>query len=651
MKELFHHKKACFVIAIFLLFSLCAVVHAKDEKAEITYKELSEMEALAEKGRQSYWRGDYQDAIKIFEGLSSTTHPSLILYLNELGKSYLAAGDYLNAERCFMKVYKLLETYIDQKREKKALSKFGKEEEKIYYGDPYEQATSLLLLSLFFINRGDFDNALAALTTAILSDSDATENMYDSDYTLLHLLQAKISLLKGNNDKFIKNRDLAIESYRITHPEVRTLFSERLDKIALLKMPPDKRKKIGVKETDEELKTQIFELDKRIKASSESIDARTALGPMYEGDYNTLLIIPIGRAPYKSRRGKDAQLVTFEGVNIATQPFKLTLDGKSLNSIPISNVADIEFQATTRGGRRMDAILQGKAAFRSTTVDIGRFITDVGNQTGGLVGLGLVVIGAITQGVGGAVTPEGDTRSWKTLPQSYVVFALNLPEGEHTIQLEQDLYFEARNKIVRTITIRDKNDMTVVFGAPSLVGLYSVQSEQDIKLSKKDLDERDKVEQSLIIAPPLGMSRIERFGCKIKDDVEVCAPDVKQVMREIRESLKKRNIPACFATHKEILDRKDEFSSKSKLAFQIALKDLETEKINGERVYRTTFDLALINTKTGERVISELVTGTCNFKKSDPTKGFYGGLESALSQFIASDKFGRAMSKYVSIIH
>ena len=225
-----------------------------------------------------------------------------------------------------------------------------------------------------------------------------------------------------------------------------------------------------------------------------------------------------------------------------------------------------------------------------------------------------------------------------------MVFALNLPEGEHTIQFEQDLYFEARNKIVRTITIRDKNDMAVVFGAPSLVGVYSLQSELDIKLSRKDLDERNKVEQSFIIAPPLEMNKIERFGCKIKDDVEVSAPDVKQVMREVRESRERRNIPACFATHKEILDRKDEFSSKSKLAFQIALKDLETEKINGERVYRTTFDLALIHTKTGERVISEIVTGTCNFKKSDPTKGFYGGLESALSHFISSDKFACAMT-------
>jgi len=633
------------IVFILILFPTLPIfyqlVSADNDKVMISFKEINEMEVIADKGRQHYWKGEYHDAIKIFKNLSIYEHPSLTLYINELGNSYLALGDYANAERCFIKSYKLIETYVDHKREEKALSKFGKEEEKIYRGDPYEQATSLLLLSLLLLDKGDYDNALAALKTATLSDSDATENLYDSDYTLLNLLQAKIHLLRGDRDNFIKHREMAVENYRVTHPDVRSIFAERLDKIALLKTSPDKRKKDGAKATDSELKTQLFELDKKIKHLSEAIDAKASLNAMYDGEYNTLIIIPTGRAPIKVRKGKDAQVVIFEGVNVDVPTPKIFIDGKNLNSTPITNVADIEFQATTRGGRRMDAILKGKVAFRDTSVSIGKVLTESGGQVGGYAGITMQVIGLIAQGAGGAVTPEADIRCWKTLPKSYELYALNLPEGEHKIHFEQHLYFEARNKIEKSINIKNKDSIVVIFGIPSLAGMYSSQCEQEMKLSKKDLVDREKTEKGLIITPPLGLNKIERFDSKITKDIEACSPDVKRMMQEVREFLKKRGVPAYFVTHREILNRKDEFSSRSQIAFQVVLSGLETETNSRERIYRASFDMALVNTSTGEKIFSKSITGTNTYllNHSEPTKGFYGCLESALSQFVSEQQF------------
>lgn len=637
-------KKLVSLFVIFCLLSGFPVAYAKKSPKEYTYEELGKMELKADIARNYYWKGEYEQAVKIFGELTSETHPSRILYLLELGNTYLATGDVEGANKAFYEAYKLLETYRDIEREKKAISEFGKEEEKIYRGDPYEQSTGMLLLALIFMDRGDIDNALAAVKTAVLADSDATENLYTSDFTLIHLLEAKIHKMRGEEDEFKKVRDVAAHSYRITHPDVRDIFSERLDRIALLKMPPDERKKLDVEKTDEEIKKEIAELDQKLNAASEKINAESDLGPLYTGDYNTLILLPVERSPYKSRKGKDAQIVFFRDVNMKSQPVRISVDGTPISISPVPNVADITFQAETRGGRRMDAILKGQAAFRSTTVGIGNFLTEMSDDVGGYIGLGMLVVGVIAQGIGGAISPEADTRCWETLPKHYDVYALSLPEGEHSITFDQFLYFEKLNSRTRTVRIEGNDHVSVVFGPPSLMGLYSSHCENGIKLSKRDLRERKKPGDKILITPPLGLHRIERFmGEGDDNEPEACAPDAKKIMRSIKKALKKKNLHPLLVSHDEIIADREKLAEMGKTAVQVRLRGLKKVQGDYKYEYRADFEMSLIDTRTGQKLYSQVVEGSYTSEDSAPTKGFYNCLKASLEHFVSSDKFMQAL--------
>jgi tetratricopeptide (TPR) repeat protein len=634
------HYVALAALTLLLITFICLTVESSFSADAISFDELNRMEVEADDARELYWKGDYQEAAEKFEPLIKEKHPSHILYLQELSACYLAMGEYVKAREMLAQTAMLHETFFDLQREQRALSKFGKEEEKVYHGDPYEQATSFALLALLFMDQGDYDNALAAAKSGIFADSDATENLYDSDFTLLHLIEAKAQLMRGEADSFVKRRDVAFESYRMTHPSVRNVYSERLDQVALLKMTPKERRKLDVEDSDEAIKTKNWDFDEKLKTAAQSIDAAAALGSLGSGEYNTLILVPRDRSPNKSRKGRDAQLVFFESNTIATQPVKISIDGAELTETSFFDVADIEFQATTRGGRRMDAILDGQAAFRSTTVGVGSLITEIGDNVGGLAGLGVVLLGVAVQAAGGAVSPEADTRCWQTLPRAYDIHALTLPEGNHTIEFQQYTYFERTHARTKHITIADSKDMAVIFAPPPTAGFYSWSCQCGIKLSARDRDHLNDPGPKIIVTPPLGLGRIERFGGdKDREKPEALAPDAKKMMRRVRKALKKRDIPCGLVTHQEIITEGRTLCGESDLAFQVTLVALEKEKSGKGNTYQATFHMNLIDTKTGLSVFSNTITTNHTSKKREATTAFYACLDEAIVRFTSDGRF------------
>jgi hypothetical protein len=328
---------------------------------------------------------------------------------------------------------------------------------------------------------------------------------------------------------------------------------------------------------------------------------------------------------------------------MSTQPVEMFIDDVSLSSSLFTSIADIEFQATTRGGRRMDAILRGQAAYRDTTVGVGSALSEIGNNVGGLGGLGLALIGVAVQGAGGAMSPEADTRAWETLPREYEVYALNLPSGEHKAIFEQNVYFELRSRISHSFVISDPKDVAVVFAPPSLHGLYSSHCEEEIKLSSRD---KNSGAGSIIVTPPLGLERIERFSAHSeKDDVEACAPDVKRMMRKIKRALKNKNIPSYLVNHQEILNTRSQYTSPAQLALQVELNGLEVDNGKKQKIYTATYDMRLINTSTGKAEYSSILTGTFSGEETSATKGFYGSLSNAVEKFISEKEFAHALKR------
>ncbi|ACL04921.1 TPR repeat-containing protein [Desulfatibacillum aliphaticivorans] len=608
--------------------------------AEKSFEELGEMEFTANSARELFWKGEFSQALEIYEGLCLENHASASLYWSEKAMCHLAMDDYQQAENCLFKASMYSETFYDPKLEKKALSKYGQEGEKIYIGDPYERSLQYLILALLFMDEGDYDNALAACKSGLLADSDAVENLYQSDLTLLYLLEAKCHVLRGDQETANLILDRARESYRTTSPELRGLFSQRLDELAKLKLTKKERKKLKIKETDEDIRARIEALTGQINQASAAVPVDEKIGGLLSTDYNTLILLPVGQCPEKMRKGKNANIIYFQPQNSDSGIPQVFVDGEKVQAPLYNNVAEVDFQATTRGGRRMDAILNGQAAFRQTTLGVGEAITEIGNQAGGVVGLGVALVGAAIQGAAGAVNPEADTRCWQNLPAKYELYAFSLPPGEHQATFQQYIYFQ-KCELKKSFVLESENDVAVLFAPPSPADLCCASN----------LCVRKKRENPLLVlAPPLGFSQIETFVSQDpKAEPQSFAPDAKKISRMLDRFFHKEGVPCTMAGHEEILQDRIQAAAGAKFALQIEPKSFSYEKIKKEQQYASRFAFTLIDIQTGRPVLEQFVEGTWLKTKKDKKKGcteaFYECLKQAAQTFITNSETQQALNK------
>jgi len=622
---------------LLLLLLPTGIQHAKERDRDWLEK-LNKMESQADEARGAYWCGRYDDAQRQFAALAASMHPSTILYLNESAMCSLAREDYPDAERQLREVDRLLNTYYSEEREKRALSVFGAEAEKVYRGDPYEQASAYMLLALILMDRGDYDNALAACKSGILADSDASENLFDSDIALLHAVEAKCCLLRGDKEAFSSRQDAAAKAVRLTSMQVRDGFSKRQDLLELLKMSRSDRRRLGEKRSDDEIRAEIQSLSGTLDQQIKSIDAATLLGPLYSGDYNVLILVPRGRCARKTRTGTDAEMVVFREYTASCEFPGLYLDGQSLNPDGVlASTVDVDFQATTRGGRRMDAILRGKAASRTTTRGLGESLTQAGSNVGGVPGLGVALVGALVQGAAGAMTPEADTRCWQSLPKYYQIYTLRLPYGRHEVQGAHYVYFQKKTEFRHEFSLVDGKDMAVIIVPPPLYGAYFCAGES--KLSERDR-EGFGLASTILLPPPTGLDDVIRIRVSAEGvKPEALAPDAKRVMRSVQESLRANKYVSSLVWHEETIKSRAFLAANHRYALQCDLGAIIREGTRKSGVYRTRLTFSLIDAKTGKTLLGKSVEGTCTDIASGPSTAFYKCVRQATEAFLGSPDF------------
>lgn len=93
-------------------------------------------------------------------------------------------------------------------------------------------------------------------------------------------------------------------------------------------------------------------------------------------------------------------------------------------------------QASTRGGRQIDAVLNGKAKFKGDTDVAGDVAIGVGtammnsnyhhNNNVGMAGAIVGLLGLVAKGVSAATTPAADVRAWSSLPANVMLFTANV---------------------------------------------------------------------------------------------------------------------------------------------------------------------------------------------------------------------------------
>jgi hypothetical protein len=175
----------------------------------------------------------------------------------------------------------------------------------------------------------------------------------------------------------------------------------------------------------------------RAHANSKNINL-----PPYQPNANVLLIVEYGPGPLKYSGGEYGEQLHFRVRPAPVLSARIKTEGLDF---PVAPCDDVNFQATTRGGRAMDYILANKAVFKSATDTAGNIgliggailATQGGhNSATDEVGVGLMLAGLAAKIVSASTTPQADVRCWDNLPQFISFASLTLPPGSHTLSVE-----------------------------------------------------------------------------------------------------------------------------------------------------------------------------------------------------------------------
>jgi tetratricopeptide (TPR) repeat protein len=278
----------------------------------------------------------------------------------------------------------------------RAKSKFVPEEEKWFKGEAYERAALYLYRGLLYAADGDWGNAAACAKRTQLEDISSKEEDSGDYYSAEWLLA--LASLKQNDPGTAK------------------------DALARAAKFPSKQGDVP---------------------------------PPHEGD-NVLVVAEAGHGPVKVAIGEYREKLTYVPGECKTVKVSVTNCPTPMENLPAAE--SLYVQATTRGARKVDYILNGKAEFKAATDMAGNAAIIAGaataatsnNNTQTFVGLGLVAAGLISKGVSAGTHPEADTRMWDNLPSNLFFYSLKCPAGTNNITIRA---FSSTGNIVKEQTV------------------------------------------------------------------------------------------------------------------------------------------------------------------------------------------------------
>lgn len=361
-----------------------------------------------------------------------------------LGVAAMQVGEYARAESAFDAALAQIETvYADDPRAKQARSVWSKEAVKDFKGEPYERAMAYYYRGLLYLRAADYENARASFIQAEYQSTLAENEEYVSAFPMMDYLAGWASHCADNAAK------------------AQEFFTA---------------------------------------ASSEqpSLQAPAAT-------HDVLLVAELGSAPVKYAGGKSNELLQFkaaDGNTALDASFSITLDASGAISVPTSEAASISWQATHRGGRAVQAVLDGKAQFKDgmdTAAEVssttGLLAMNVGAATndldiagaGAILGLAGVAMSFAAQ----AAKPDADVRAWDNLPDSIRVATIERPQGNWTPAVSADMETPARRlddgsgkcSIVWT---RSDSATAIAASAPGTELTPSEQRKLERKFGEKD---------------------------------------------------------------------------------------------------------------------------------------------------------------------
>lgn len=323
-----------------------------------------------------------------YKSLETEGNRGAVLVLWRIYNMQLAAGNVEEATRLLdLIVSRIGGSSAGDESAKKARSTFKGEDEKNFRGEPYEQAMIYFQRGLTYMGAGDYENARAMFRSGALVDRSSEDAKEEEQY---HDDLAEMDYCEAVCNKMLGLQDRVEESLKVAREHAR-------NENAVVPIPDT---------------------------------------------VNGLLVVALGMGPQKYATGEYAQFLRFNSGNGASGPIEVSIDGSSAATIagPLDNMS---FQAMTRGGRAVDAILKGKAQFKKGASVVGDLAIVSGALAAGFgdndsapgVGAGLMVIGLISKGISAAANPAADIRMLQ-VPDDLYIIPVNLPAGTHTVQVK-----------------------------------------------------------------------------------------------------------------------------------------------------------------------------------------------------------------------
>lgn len=305
----------------------------------------------------------------LFQRLYIEGERNATLNFQRIGMAALSIGDINSAEKAFEGAVTRIEMiYADNPEAQKAKSLWTAEKIKDFKGEPYERSMAYFYRGLVYAAKADFQNARAMFKQADYQDTVAENEKYAGDFGLMPYMAGWASYCDGDT-----------------------------------RMAKD------------------F-LEQAIKGDVNYTNVAV--------DRPVLVLMESGRAPFKYGAGKAKEIIKWHAYDAPLQTAKKACTDTTAASCDVSTFvkgADIGFQATTRGGRPIDGILGGKAAFKEGAEGVASFATTMGSvgmqtalATGNsdAAGLGLLGMfaGLVAQGVAQSTQAQADVREWEQLP-------------------------------------------------------------------------------------------------------------------------------------------------------------------------------------------------------------------------------------------
>lgn len=371
----------------------------------------------------------------------------------------------------------------------------GAERNKEWKGDPYEKMMAFFYMGQLLYEQGDYGNALAMTKSAILADTGTEALRYGPDFVPAFLLQAMAYDALGETRNAERSLASAVDArYRQVFTSLlsralrdaelpdeagtaRALLQSALP-AGLMAFPrdPDRALDAAFARANEirlfaldskkkhwpsdiegasrgDLRRAVEHLDSAAHAWSTNVPPERVRGAVrkLDGDERVLsslledpslvLWIEQGGAPTKTARGRYNEVLTIEAGGARHGPPAVWIDRDQATPLL---AGDVLWQATTRGSRRIDGFLKGKAAFKDASEGIGlgllyagAFVNYGDNSSAGLA---LQLAGLLTW-LGGALThAEADVRAWQELPDTLWLVRADLPPGTHDVRIDDRSY-------------------------------------------------------------------------------------------------------------------------------------------------------------------------------------------------------------------